>query len=425
MSFFSFTREPFDIVFVNPFDTRGGASIGTFRLFRYFQKFSCQKSRLLVVAKSSNDVDVESLPRFFSILLYFQAFLNKSFLRLSATAPLPVAFTFLTPLSLPALFIFLKSQNFKHLYLHSFNAAFGCPSSLYLLLNSASLIKTADDWYLTGGCHYSLNCSQWRTGCLACPHLNWFGQAIVRLNWQFKRFCLAKAQAVFISPSHWLSSRYQSIAGLKTDVIYNASEHVDPSSFHFAPELDLKLSLFNRRDLVLGIPVTYLSDIRKGFWDLLPVLSSLLNSLPVSLLLCGKDSCVYLDHLSPTLLYEQLSPSPLASLGALRKSQMHYFYTNCDLILHTSKYDNSPNVITEAFSFGVPCLVLDSAGSPEHVQRSGAGAVVSSFHEIFPFVEYLVSNKQYLSEISSKAYNYSLACLSERAMFKSYQQYLR
>ena len=103
---------------------------------------------------------------------------------------------------------------------------------------------------------------------------------------------------------------------------------------------------------------------------------------------------------------------------------MHYFYKNCHLILHSSTYDNSPNVITEAFSFGVPCVALDSAGSPEHIQRSEAGVVVSSLDDIFSFVQFLVSNKEYLSEISSKAYNYSLAFLSERGMFQAYSKYL-
>ena len=215
MSFFSPTSDRLDIAFVNPFDTRGGASIGTFRLFKYFQKFSGHKSksRLLVVQKLSNHKQVEPLPRFFSLLLYIQAFLNKCILRVTAVSQLPVAFTFLTPVSFPALSIFLKSQSYKHLYLHSFNAAFGCPSSLYLLLNSASLVKTADAWTRREGAITRSSCSQWRSGCHACPHLNWFGQAVVRFNWQIKRFYLSKTQAVIISPSHWLSARYQSIKG--------------------------------------------------------------------------------------------------------------------------------------------------------------------------------------------------------------------
>ena len=152
----------------------------------------------------------------------------------------------------------------------------------------------------------------------------------------------------------------------------------------------------------------------------------MLNSLPISVLLCGKDSSAYLEHLSFTLSAGEFAESygsPLISLGALHKSQMHYFYTNSDLILHTSKYDNSPNVITEAFAFGVPCLVFDSAGSPEHVNKSGAGFVVSSYQEIFPLVHRLVSNPQHLLDMSSKAYDYSLTHLSEMDMYQSYRQY--
>ena len=44
-----------DIVFINPYDIKGGASMGTFRLFSYFQEFISSSVRLLVVVKSSSD----------------------------------------------------------------------------------------------------------------------------------------------------------------------------------------------------------------------------------------------------------------------------------------------------------------------------------------------------------------------------------
>jgi hypothetical protein len=66
---------------------------------------------------------------------------------------------------------------------------------------------------------------------------------------------------------------------------------------------------------------------------------------------------------------------------------------------------------------------FDSAGSPEHVIKSGAGFVVSSYQEILPLVHRLVSNPQHLLDMSSKAYDYSLTHLSEMDMYQSYRQY--
>ena len=227
-----------DIVFINPYDIKGGASMGTFRLFSYFQEFISSSVRLLVVVKSSSDPLVYGLSFLFRFLFYSQAAFNKLLCRLISKKNLPVAFTFFVPFSLPAIALFLKGRNAASVYLHSMSSGFACPLSFYLLLRKASVVKTADDWYLTGGCHYSFDCNQWKSGCSSCPYMNSCGLLSID-------FILRKVLGIF-SVVHLfrLSLALISLQNLYSDrclVVYNSASSpvvnlLSPQSITSQPE---------------------------------------------------------------------------------------------------------------------------------------------------------------------------------------------
>ena len=201
-----------------------------------------------------------------------------SFCVLISKKNLPVAFTFFVPFSLPAIALFLKGRNAASVYLHSMSSGFACPLSFYLLLRKASVVKTADDWYLTGGCHYSFDVIN---GKVDVPLVlnNSFGRFIVRLNWYFKRKVLGIfSHCTFISPSHWLSSRYKNLYSDRCLVVYNsASSPVvnllsPPRVSTSSSRKHIGNFSSSAKSVSLGLPVTYLRDSRKGFLDILLLL---------------------------------------------------------------------------------------------------------------------------------------------------------
>ncbi len=433
----SFDLRRFDIALINPFDLKGGASIGTFKLFLGLLRSSKLRSCLLVIDKQSHEIlFVYGANRIFKYFFYCQALVNKFLcFSFSPRQPLPVAFTFLTPISLPAIAISIKSWWSRKIYLHSMGSGFSCPISFDLLVRRASVIKTADDWYLTGGCHYSLDCNQWTTGCYACPRVNSFGRIIVRFNWHIKRFALNRFRGTFVSPSTWLSSRYSYVYGKRCKVIHNAATKVIASASDSTPksslschsfDISMKIKDFKLHEsgLVLGLPVTYLRDSRKGFLKALPVLRRLLNGSSLRIVLCGGDSDDYKDMLLDSEFCTNIDNDSVLSFGNLGVEDMVVFYKQLDFILHFAEFDNSPNVITEALGLGVPAIVLNNAGSPEHILASGAGYVLPNINSLPEKISMLLLNRFIVQDLKDKAIAYASSYLSEAKMINSYLELL-
>lgn len=420
------------IVFINPYDIRGGASMGTFRLFSFVRHFISNDVRLHVIVKSSSEISgVFGLSYFFRIVFYLQAAFNKFICWILANDRLPVAFTFFVPFSLPALALFLKSRSAFRLYLHSMSSGFSCPLSFYLFLHSASIVKTADDWYLTGGCHYSLDCNQWQSGCKSCPHMNVFGKVLVRFNWWLKRKVLtASPDFAFISPSNWLSSRYKYLYPGRCFVIFNSASSTSDKLLTSDSVVNCSsichignLSSSSVKLVTLGLPVTYLRDKRKGFYEALPAIRQSLENFPVRLVLCGGDSVNYFNMITSSGLNLH-QDSCIESLGSLSPKDMNLFYSKLDFLMHFARHDNSPNVVTESLCFGVPVIVLDNAGSPEHVRSSSAGFVISEIGQLVSIVSLICNNSVDISALKARAADYSKNVLSPQAMAEAYYRFL-
>lgn len=410
------------IAFINPYDIKGGASLGTYRLFSYFYDYISSDVSLQVIVKLSSDrKGIFGLSYFLRLLFYFQIVFNKILCSALSRTNLPVAFTFFVPFSLPALILYLKTQSASSIYLHSMSSGFSCPLTFYLLFSRASVVKTADDWYLTGGCHYSLDCDQWMSGCKSCPFMNPFGKFVVRLNWILKRWLIHHfTNFTFVSPSKWLSSRYSYHYPSKCSVIFNSASYQSTHSISEYSDNDISFIPKNNI-LTLGLPVTYLRDKRKGFYDALPVIVEALESFPVRIVLCGGDSDRYLN-LIKSRVSQLHRGSSFQSMGFLSPSRMKLFYAEVDFVLHFAKFDNSPNIITESLCANVPVICLDHSGSPEHVRASTAGFVLSDISELLTILSSIVKKPVDLSLLKRRAYYYSKSVLSPEAMAKSYSQ---
>ena len=112
--------------------------------------FQCS---LVIVVKSSGDPLVYGLSFYLDSFFILKPVLINFCVGLYPKN-LPVAFTFFVPFSCQLLLFFWKVE-MPLVYIFIQWARSLCPLSFYLLLRKASVVKTADDWYLTGGCHYS------------------------------------------------------------------------------------------------------------------------------------------------------------------------------------------------------------------------------------------------------------------------------
>jgi len=204
------------------------------------------------------------------------------------------------------------------------------------------LVFTLHDQRLfTGGCHYSLSCKRFTDNCSKCPLLP---PPINRLpEWNLKRaqklFSTFKNQVTIIAPSVWVCNLAQD-----SNILRNCTFFVVPN-IHYGFMAGEKLTTLcleekQRLNLILGVANIDKSSPLKG-GDLLPKLKHLIN----------------LNNLSVELKY--LADFQISS------SDSRLFWESIDYLLVISRADNSPNVIHEAKSIGIPVIGTRIGGIPE------------------------------------------------------------
>ena len=81
-----------------------------------------------------------------------------------------------------------------------------------LSLRTPIILRLADGWSFTGHCAVPAGCERWRSGCGSCPDLAAppaIRRDATRLNWQRKRWILARSRIFVAAPSAWLMRRVQ------------------------------------------------------------------------------------------------------------------------------------------------------------------------------------------------------------------------
>jgi hypothetical protein len=190
---------------------------------------------------------------------------------------------------------------------------------------------------LTGGCHYSLECSGYLKDCSKCPllpsGLNWVPSRNLRQMRQL--FSQYPKQLLFIAPSKWLQS-----CSISTGVL-------PPERILFVPNFHFESKELNR--IMEGIPRTGLELLKIG-----------VASLNVDSPLKGGDLVREIKaNLNGRVQFVLLSDFEDVDLGH------EEFWRQIDYLLVISRADNSPNVIHEAKFHHVPVIGSQIGGITE------------------------------------------------------------
>jgi glycosyltransferase involved in cell wall biosynthesis len=235
------------------------------------------------------------------------------------------------------------------------------------LLENFSVVFTMHDMrLLTGGCHYSLECTNFESTCMNCPQT----RTSINFNSTQKRkldeiFIANRGRYAVVAPSKWLSN-----LALKNTIGSNASEVLSiPNAInkrdiiYTGKIVDKKTSgirnlLFVSHDL--HSPV-------KGLDLLLPALTKLIDrhKLAFNLTTVGRgfDGISINSKLVVTNI-EKCSPAQMKQLMSLQ-----------DALVVPSRNDNSPNVILEAQSIGLVVIASAVGGIPELILENETGFI--------------------------------------------------
>jgi glycosyltransferase involved in cell wall biosynthesis len=196
-----------------------------------------------------------------------------------------------------------------------------------------------DQRMFTGGCHYALKCEQFKTSCSSCPELH-SGFRTLPLRAHRQEFKLARKNSkslVYVAPSRWIENEAR-----------NSSILADANIVYIQNTLD------NFPDLI---------GISRPCDDVHGKLSK------IKIGIASKDPNSYIK--GGDLVHQLEQNSEICELFEFiylvnfQVEQTNKFWLSIDILLVPSRIDNSPNVIHEAKSLGIPILGSNVGGIPE------------------------------------------------------------
>jgi len=242
------------------------------------------------------------------------------------------------------------------------------------LINQAQIINLAkrkfpivvtlhDQRFFTGGCHVSYNCSNFQRSCELCPELPIFLNSIPNSNF-IKNLNLLEnnfQNLKFIAPSKWMLEQAKKSTLLKN------------SDVRFIPNTLGNFKIFGKKK-----KITHTNWIRVG-----------VASVDNSLYLKGGD---IIERIQEIINHQKLNIK-IFFLSDIKEEYENYkFWDSIDILLVTSRAENSPNVIHEAKSIGIPVMASNVGGikellHPKHdylieLENLNANFIIDSIHNI-------------------------------------------
>jgi glycosyltransferase involved in cell wall biosynthesis len=236
-------------------------------------------------------------------------------------------------------------------------------------INKPIVWTMRDMWPLTGGCHYAMDCEQYRTGCGKCPQLgSQFIHDLSRLVVSNKRRSLKKRMRL-IGISEWLSSCARDsfvFSGFKIDTIAN---NIDTDQFFPVNRVNAReiLGLPSNKKIVL-VGATSITDFYKGY-DLFVESIKSLDMSDIHVVIFGNTNTQALEKLGAqhTIL------GYLADTISLRLA-----YSASDVFVAPSRMEAFGKTLVEAMACGTPVVCFDAiCGWPCVLINAGVNAWIN------------------------------------------------
>ena len=212
----------------------------------------------------------------------------------------------------------------------------------FLLVKGYKLVFTLHDQRIfTGGCHYSLDCRKFESGCRSCPHLIFGLNFLPAINNSkvkelFRKF---NNQIIITAPSKWiktLASQSTICKDLSIEYLPNFSRDLNATG----NILESRVRYGEMQEINIGVASMDKDSYLKGR-EILKDISTTLKQ----------------QSIKARLLY-------LADYHNCRDGKDN-FWNSIDYLLVPSVIDNSPNVIAEAKGLGIPVLATNVGGIGE------------------------------------------------------------
>jgi glycosyltransferase involved in cell wall biosynthesis len=230
-----------------------------------------------------------------------------------------------------------------------------------------------DMWAFTGGCHYSLGCTNYLKECGNCLYLKNQTENDLSHRLWLKKYLNYPKNIHFITCSEWLGGLAKSSGLLKNHCVTAIPNPIDTALFKpVTEEIRNKFRMENGVEestkLLLFVAMK-VSETRKGFAYLQASLQILKENNPDFAL-----KIMILGQTDPEI--QNQLPYPVLSLGMVREEEkLAFYYGIADVFVIPSLEDNLPNTVMESIACGTPVVGFDTGGIPEMISDKVEGFI--------------------------------------------------
>jgi glycosyltransferase involved in cell wall biosynthesis len=257
------------------------------------------------------------------------------------------------------------------------------------LANIPVVVTLHDQRFFTGGCHNSYECEKFVNSCESCPKLPKIFKTIPNFN-HLKVSELLNTRVnnlKFIAPSKWMLAQAK-----KSSLLKNQDVRFIPNTLGDFSSIPMDQSIKKFGKLKVGVASVDKNSYLKGGDILKEIQGKIENS--------------------------QLKIELIFLSDVLKQQDMNAFWGNIDVLLVPSRAENSPNVIHEAKSLGIPVLASDVGGISELLHPSYDHLISMKDLNADYILQHLLGIKPYLSkknreEIKKRFRSYSHNSISQ------------
>jgi len=269
-------------------------------------------------------------------------------------------------------------------------------------LNKPIIFFVHDMWYLTGGCHYSFDCTNYESNCDDCQMFSTKKLInISKIGFKRKLELFKKFNNVnFVTPSKWLFDLAHKSRLTKNKPIYYIPNVVDSDNFKVLNQnFSRKIFDLNEDEKIIVFGAASPKSPYKGWPYLMKALNFLnenseleLNKIVVVIFGCEFDEQI-----------EQSIPFKTKFVGRLRdEKSLSLLYNAADVFVAPSMAEAFGLVILESLRCGTPVAAFNTGGVPDIIdhKKNGYLAKYKDSEDLAAGIDYLLNSnvKAYAAE---------------------------
>ena len=282
--------------------------------------------------------------------------------------------------------------------IHAFYNLLSMGEIAQLAKHKSVVVTLHDQRLFTGGCHYSLECNQYKTVCGKCPQVKKYATPMIKFAHRAELVNRATFKKIaYVTPSEWLMKKAKESALLRNSEIEVINNPI-PAVFQSIPR--------NKKSdiLTIGFVSENLNNPYKGITALVEAVNIVSKSLDVVLRLYGTGEVKGLNE-NVRVEYSRFD-GDAEGVSA---------FNNCDVIVIPSIQDNSPSVLTESIMSGVPVIASKVGGITEILSKYGLpGFEPGDFRELAKLLEFQAVNKPNFPLLKSAKNDFSYSSSAKK-----------